>query len=680
MTMVEAVVGKLKAYLGVAALFLTWAVAASPAQGAAPRWLPTAAVSGAATEVSAPAIAVDSAGDATALWRRPGEIEAAMTTARGLGLPQGTWEPPTTLYTSSIVGPPTVAVDNAGDATAAWSSEVDVIAETKFVGKSWRGHYSPYAVGEGLNSREPQVVVTPAGEAAAIWREESGGSSGGPPVVAADRRLSANEIWDFEKQLSPGVRGQAVNHPHIAIDPAGDQVGVWVRWTEGVGPTVMASNKPRGGNWGAPVDISGEAAGDLVEQPEVAIDKAGDAIAVFRLTGPAGAEPRVVMAASRPAGGEWETPIQISQTGVPSGRPQIAFDSEGMATAVWQSRVSGAISIVQAATKPAAGGWGAPVPVSGATPGNYAEDPQLAIGGDDAFVAWEAHSGPKVIDVARRPAGAGWETPVALSSATEGVDSEPVIAVDGQGDGFVAWTHRDAGGSTTIETTRSTQVDEPPVILSGPIVSPGVFGGVGGTAKIEVEGIDDFGVAGVEAIVSRPGGGHTEVPLTPVGGSRYEGSFEAPPNPGAVTKAFPVEVVLKDTSRHKTSASAASITVAPAGTPNPGYLAFEPGHLDFGGLKLGFDAIRTAVVRNTGKPGSPPVTGSLTTTDPAYTLKGETGKKGLTLTLAPGETRAVQIYFQPESAGRHDARLILSRTNSESEPNGGVALTGKGHS
>ena len=64
----------------------------------------------------------------------------------------------------------------------------------------------------------------------------------------------------------------------MAIDPAGDAVAVWDR-PNGSNFIVQAAARPAGGSFGAPVDLS--LAGQNAFDPQVAIDPAGDAVAVW---------------------------------------------------------------------------------------------------------------------------------------------------------------------------------------------------------------------------------------------------------------------------------------------------------------------------------------------------------------------------------------------------------------
>jgi hypothetical protein len=139
--------------------------------------------------------------------------------------------------------------------------------------------------------------------------------------------------------LSP--EGQTADDPRVAIDADGDAVAVWVR--RGA-PTdlVQASSANRGGAWLPATTLS--VAGDASEEPAVAVDPAGNATAVWSRTD---STPRVIQTAERPAGAGWQPLERISVLGENSSEPQVASDSVGNDVAIW-SRESGATGIVEA--------------------------------------------------------------------------------------------------------------------------------------------------------------------------------------------------------------------------------------------------------------------------------------------------------------------------------------------
>jgi len=71
----------------------------------------------------------------------------------------------------------------------------------------------------------------------------------------------------------------------------------------------------------------------------------------------------IIQAATRLPGGIFGTPVDLSATGEDAFSPQIITATDGTTTAVWE-RDDGAYDIIQAATRPPGGSFGAPVDLS----------------------------------------------------------------------------------------------------------------------------------------------------------------------------------------------------------------------------------------------------------------------------------------------------------------------------
>jgi hypothetical protein len=217
--------------------------------------------------------------------------------------------------------------------------------------------------------------------------------------------------------------------------------------------------------------------------------------------------------------------------------------------------------------------------------------------------------------------------------------------------------------------------DEPPYI-SAASSAPNLWGAWGGTSKISVEASDTRSLASVYAIVTNPDDSETEIPLGAISFSQFEGVLELPANFTGEPQVYSVAVFAEDDIGQTTRASGGAITVEPKGTPHPGQLNLEPRALHFGPVSIGQEASASVVLGNTGKPGSPPVSGFLRASDPQFFLPGASDE-GLPFTLGPGEQRVVTVDFQPSTKGQQVGRLALVRADGR-QPNKGVALFGWG--
>jgi hypothetical protein len=270
----------------------------------------------------------------------------------------------------------------------------------------------------GRDALAPKVALDASGNALVIWRRAG-------IVQAAEH--SAGGSWEAPADLSAAGQ-EAVDH-QVAVDPAGNAIAVWYR-SNGMHDIVQAAVRPARGSWQAAQDLS--VLGQDASTPYVAFDLAGNAIAVWsRLDG----SNFIVQAAFRPAGGSWQLPAQdLTVPGHDAAFPQVAFDAAGNAIAAWH-RSDGANYVVQAAFRPAGGGWQLPAQTLSLTGAN-AFSPQLAVDpAGNAVAVWERAS---VVQAAVRPVGGPWQ-PADNLSLPAGSATNPQVALGETGSAVAVW-------------------------------------------------------------------------------------------------------------------------------------------------------------------------------------------------------------------------------------------------
>jgi hypothetical protein len=425
--------------------FLAAGLIASPAC-AAPGWSRPMNVSGVMSiGEESPLVSVDSAGNATAVWRRyrSGKLiyESAVRQAGG------PWSTP-----SRFLGgledayELQIAVDPLGNQTAIWVRRVGrswvVQSATRSVGGSWSAPVtlSPAGAGSAL------VAAGPEGNVTAVWLLER--EEGWRSVVQSATR-SAGGSWSAPVSLSPPRKG--ARSPQIALDPQGGATAVWEEEHSGA---IESATRSVGGSWSAPVTLS--ATGVRADWPQVAVDSQGNATAVWAGRVSSGSR---IQTATRPAGGTWSAPVGISRAGRRLVQdPQIAVSPQGEATAIWQ-RSNGSEFVVQGATRPAGGGWSAPVEIT-AGHGQGGQHLRLVVDSwGNATAIWEGYDSNQgttfAIQGAKRPPGGAWSRPTDISRRTKSL-GEPRIAVDPQGRSTVIWAIGAQGG-TVIQSATSVR-------------------------------------------------------------------------------------------------------------------------------------------------------------------------------------------------------------------------------
>ena len=270
----------------------------------------------------------------------------------------------------------------------------------------------------------PQATVDRQGDAVVVWQRDNGANT----IVQAAARPEGG-VWQAPVDLS--APGQNAVAPQLAVDAQGDATAVWQRFN-GTDTIVQAAARPASGTWQTPVDVS--APGGDADEPRVAVNAHGDAVAVWRRSNGTNT---IVQGAIRPAGGAWHAPVDLSSAGQNAVGPQVAIDPQGDATAVWQ-RPNGTNTVVQAAWLPGGGVWQAPVDLS--APGQDAVNPEVVLDAQGAATAvWQRSDGSAdVVQAAIRPASGGWRAPVDLSVAGQPA-LYPQLAIDAQGNAAVVW-------------------------------------------------------------------------------------------------------------------------------------------------------------------------------------------------------------------------------------------------
>jgi hypothetical protein len=389
-----------------------------------------------------PLVSVDSAGNVTAVWRRyRGGKLIYESTVRQAG---GPWSTPSRFFggLEDAYGLQ-IAVDPPGNETAIWGRRVGrstvVQSATRSVGGSWSAPVTLSAAGAG----SALVAAGPEGNVTAVWLLER--EEGWRSVVQSATR-SAGGSWSAPVTLSPPRKD--ARSPQIALDPQGGATAVWEEEYSGA---IESSTRSSGGTWSAPVALSANGVG--AAWPQVAVDSQGNATAVW--AGSA-SNSRRIQTATRPAGGTWSAPVSISKAGHRHVQdPQIVVSPQGEATAIWQ-RSNGSYLIVQGATRPAGGGWSRPVDI---TTGDGRGGQHLRLVVDswgNATAIWEGYDtrpGPNfAIQAAKHPPGGAWSRPTDISPWTTSL-GKPQIAVDPQGRSTAIWAIGTKGGAVIQSAT-----------------------------------------------------------------------------------------------------------------------------------------------------------------------------------------------------------------------------------
>jgi len=252
-------------------------VQASAEQGFGNGWgapISLSAPGGDAEEVK---LGMDAAGDAFAVWRRPGssnvQIEESQRPAGG------SWGSPSVLSPPGVNAiQPELAVDAEGDAAVIWDHFASTnIAQvtTRRAGGLWSTPHD--LTGEAENVFGQQVGLDAQGDVTAIWFETAPGQD----TVRSATETAGTGIWSAATDLGPPELSEP--DPSLAVDPAGDAVVTWNVGMTGQETIQAAARKGQDGAWSVPTTIS--APGVRSIDTATGIAATGGAVALWRNVG-----------------------------------------------------------------------------------------------------------------------------------------------------------------------------------------------------------------------------------------------------------------------------------------------------------------------------------------------------------------------------------------------------------
>jgi len=403
---------------------------AGPAAAAAPAWLPAQGIS--AAVATAAQIGLGARGDGIAVWQRLVDggpvVEAAAHPAGGA------WTAPAMLGAPGERGrAPAVAVDGAGNALAVYE---------RFDGANWRiaAAERPAASGvwsapvpispAGQDARDAHVAFDGSGGALVAWEQSSGLSW---VVEAATRPVGAD--WTAPVQIADA--GADVRNLQIAMAGDGRAVIVWERVT-GLQSAVQAAVRPPGAG-PPPAGQTISESGTSALAPEPVIDGAGNVAVAWQAFDGLRGEAVVI---DRPAGAAaWNPPVTVSPADEDAHDVRIGVDAGGGATMLW-SRLAAGSWTVRSATRSGVGApWSAPVSVS--PPGGSTVQPGGGLAVDAAgdavtAFAWQPPGAAQsALLGARRPAGGAWLAPVTVAPQAD--PAAPLLVGDAAGDAVAVW-------------------------------------------------------------------------------------------------------------------------------------------------------------------------------------------------------------------------------------------------
>ena len=422
--------------------------AALPATASA-AWIGPVEVSAAGTAAASPQVAVDGAGNITAVWMSGTSPSREIRSAfRPVG---GPWQSSfTRIPSAQDCFDPKLAVNPAGAAVVvADCGAASMYAAYRPAGGSWQGSIAI----PGSNSGDgPSVGIDDAGNVIAVW-------SNGTTVQSAYRPAAGP--WAAGGQVSPS--GNVAVDPQVAMSPTGTAVAVWRhRLERTVSPpdnvvTVESTYRTGAGSWFATPNVLTRPAATTtvpvaVDKPQIRINRSGAAFAVWGEDPPAASTVRLASGWSSVTNGTWQGYFS-TQLAIDPVRdveaPQVAFSNSGASVAVWRGAnpLASTAGVPQVSTTSSIStGWTTPVTLADSELTLFGE-PQVAsdpAGG--STVMWRQNTG--TMYAVHRPAGGAFGTPVPLTSQSAfGIFG---VTMNATGDTIATWPSTASSPTRTV--------------------------------------------------------------------------------------------------------------------------------------------------------------------------------------------------------------------------------------
>ncbi len=384
----------------------------------------TTALNGTGGHIGAPRVAVDDAGNAYAAWTEGPSLEVSK---RPVG---GVFETPQTLDTGSGVtaSVPDIGVDGAGNAVVVWrhvTSAGAPILEIAFrhAADSSFGAGTTLTVASSSGVGPPRIAVNRAGDAVVVYEDQETSSKD----ITAHLATTTSTAADFIAARRNVADNATPGDPEVAINDAGDAALVYVSTASGTS-TVLAAYRPRGGSFpsiamGFEQVRTGTAAKTL---PQLAVEPDGGVVAVWHegANGAVGAEER--------AFGKWSPLSNLDNPTATGDSPHVAFEPDGTGVAAWAADRTLRGSLRAPGSALADFGAFQAYTDSNESPADLALDS----GPGNTVLAWD-NSNAELRAMVRL--GGSPFSPIATLSPTGHGGTQPDVEVDAHGNAAAVW-------------------------------------------------------------------------------------------------------------------------------------------------------------------------------------------------------------------------------------------------
>ncbi len=339
---------------------------------------------------------------------------------------------------------PQISVDADGNALAVWQqydgNRVSIFANRHTAGTGW-GTAELIESNDAAGANAPQISVGADGNALVVWQQ----SDGNRDSIFANR-YTVGTGWGTAGLIESNDTGYAYD-PQIDIDINGNALAVWIQ-VDGTRDSIFANRYTVDTGWGTAELIESNDT-EHASDPQITVTADGNAFAVWLQSD--GTRPSI-FSNRYTVGTGWGTAELIESNDIGGARtPQVSVDTDGNALAVWQ-QYEGTSNSIFANRHTAGAGWGTAELIESSDSGAYR--PQISFDADgNALAVWYQYDETTDSVFANRyTVGTGWGSAELIESDDAGANA-PQISVDANGNALVVWA-QNGDDTTNIKSAR----------------------------------------------------------------------------------------------------------------------------------------------------------------------------------------------------------------------------------
>ncbi|MCA9941281.1 MAG: exo-alpha-sialidase [Anaerolineales bacterium] len=323
----------------------------------------------------------------------------------------GTWKAPLLVAaTDEDANWPEMAIDAGGTLHVAWHEapflgDGDIYYVSRAPGGPWSAptniSHRPTTPSEYVD-----IAVDGSGVVHVVWDD---GSYDGQEIYYAAK---SGNVWSQPVNVSNTSHSSFF--PSVAVSDGGD---VYVLWEEYAGTgavyNIYFAEKPAGGNWLPPVNVSNSTSD--ANDPQLIVDGDNLYLMYWDDKPNPGSDYDVYYTERLAGSANWSVPVNVSNSSNWSTDARMVLDANGILHAVWDEGPGFGAGDIVYARKPAGGNWSSFENVSNSS--GDANDPTLLVGDDGvvhvAYYDWTP--GQADIFYTSRDAGNNWSPPQNIS-------------------------------------------------------------------------------------------------------------------------------------------------------------------------------------------------------------------------------------------------------------------------